>query len=527
MFNKKIKHLSLFLVGIMTAGALVGCSEKKEIVKTNNTKNESNELSSEPITLTYWYPLWPNEAELVQSLGDNEAYKKISEITNVTIEYIHPPVADTAQVFNTMLASRNLPDIITHDYYVDYPGGADKAIEDGVYLRLNELIEEYAPNYNKLIQDEELKKQTRTDEGNIWCMSMIDTFAQEAYLGPSYRKDWLDKANLPVPETMDEVYNTLKVFKEDFNATAPLGMAKDGVFTGSHMLISAFGVTNTFFRSGDDIAFGPLEPGYKAYLETMAKWYEEGLIDSEFATKTNLSADITTDKVGMWEDGFWSPNTLKQQSINPEFEMVPGPYPTLKKGEKVTLRQQNYRSQQNNTAVTSSCKNPERAVQWLDFKYSEEGYYLANYGTEGETYTMVDGKPEYTEFFTESKNPKGLDFFNAQYYYLIGKGPFLRQWDREMFSFSDDAYDWMKLWHNSGTGEANIPPYLTMPPAEGEKFSVIMGDINTLVAEKTVVIITGQEPVSNWDKYVEKMKELNIEEAIAIRDAALKRYLAR
>ena len=39
------------------------------------------------------------------------------------------------------------------------------------------------------------------------------------------------------------------------------------------------------------------------------------------------------------------------------------------------------------------CTQPELAVQWMDFWFTEEGARLANFGTEGISYTLVNGKP--------------------------------------------------------------------------------------------------------------------------------------
>lgn len=496
--------------------------------ETGSTGGE--DVNMEGATLTYWYPMWANEAEIVQSVGDMEVYQKIEEKTGVHIEFISPPTADTQQAFVTLVASSNMPDIIQHEYFVDYPGGPDKAIEDGVYLRLNELMDQYAPNYLEAISDPSVYKQAVTDEGNLWCFSMIDTVVQEAYTGPMYRKDWLEKVNMEVPTTIDEVHDVLTAFKEKLGVQAPLLFPQNGYDGSSYMLISAYGVSHTYYNDGGTVKFGPIEDGYREYLETMKQWYSEGLIDQEFPTKSDQTAEITTDKAGMWVGNFWSPETWKSQSVSSDvFEVVAGPYPTLSGDGKVAFKETNYAVQQNNTAITTACKTPEIAAKWLDYKYSEEGYLLCNFGTEGEGYTMIDGEPEYTDFFTENKNPRGYEYFNAQYYYLMGKGPYLRLWSREMFSYTEDAWDMLYTWEESSTGEAMIPNALTMTPEEGEAFNVISSDVATYVAQQTVAFITGQQELNdeNWNKFIDTLKSQGIEEAISYKQAAFDRYQER
>ncbi|MNF17919.1 hypothetical protein D3C80_2217080 [compost metagenome] len=54
-----------------------------------------------------------------------------------------------------------------------------------------------------------------------------------------------------------------------------------------------------------------------------------------------------------------------------------------------------------------------------------------------------------------------------------------------------------------------------------------MNDINTLVKEAELKIILGTEPVDNYDKYVQQMRDMGIERALDIQQAAYERYLKR
>ena len=162
--------------------------------------------------------------------------------------------------------------------------------------------------------------------------------------------------------------------------------------------------------------------------------------------------------------------------------------------------------------------------------YTEEGFYLCNWGTEGETYTMVDGEPQYTEFFTENANPRGLDFQRAQYFYLMGGGPFLRQWDREMWTYGQTGgWDMMKTWDASSTKENYYPKLVTMTPEEGDAFNVIETDATTFVNQQTIAFITGAKELNDdtWNEHVENFKSMVIDEEIGYKQAAYDRFQAR
>jgi putative aldouronate transport system substrate-binding protein len=54
-----------------------------------------------------------------------------------------------------------------------------------------------------------------------------------------------------------------------------------------------------------------------------------------------------------------------------------------------------------------------------------------------------------------------------------------------------------------------------------------MNDINAFVKETELKIILGTESVDNYDKYVLQMKDLGIERALEIQQAAYERYMNR
>ena len=55
----------------------------------------------------------------------------------------------------------------------------------------------------------------------------------------------------------------------------------------------------------------------------------------------------------------------------------------------------------------------------------------------------------------------------------------------------------------------------------------MMSDINTYVDEMVVKFITGQEPLSNFGAYQNRLQQMGIERAAEIKQAGLDRYNAR
>lgn len=488
----------------------------------------------EGITLSYWYPMWAWEAEFVGTgdMSDLPFYASLEEELGCTIEWILPPVDNSAAIaaLNVLLASSDLPDIITHPYHTYYPAGNDAAIEDGVYIDLKPYLPEYAPEYWAILQeDPEMLKQVTTDAGYIWCFYMIDSFAQPSHGGPVWNKTYLDQVNDgKVPETIDEMYEVLKKFKSELDLQYPI------YDDGASYLPFAWGVKNDFYLDeAGKVQYGPVQEGWKEYLRNMAQWYAEGLLAPDYQAPIGASEAWVAGEVGVGYHGFnniteWT--SLATSAGVEDFAMIAAEYPTLESGQSVRFKaNHNYRAQQNCTAVTADCEEPEAAIQFLNAKFTEENILKSNYGIEGVNYTMVDGKPQYTEETAYPTEP-GMTLGIMLYKFALGKGPYYRIMDRNWFTHLPEAIDAMYLWDGStdgGTGD--IPdPFLSLTVEEGEEYSAIVNDVQTYADEARMKFITGEWDVdADWDEYVRTIEGMDIERAIEIKQSAVERYNAR
>lgn len=107
-------------------------------------------------------------------------------------------------------------------------------------------------------------------------------------------------------------------------------------------------------------------------------------------------------------------------------------------------------------AISTSNKNPEATVKWLDFAYSEEGKMLFNFGVEGVSYKMVNGNPVYTD---EVLNPKdtSVAYAMARHVRANFNGPFVQ--DKrymEQYASMPEQKDSIKIW-SEPTNERKLP----------------------------------------------------------------------
>lgn len=463
--------------------------------------------------------------QIIESFNDNEVYKELERRTGIKMDFISPPVGQETEQFNLMISSGDdLPDIIELAG-VNYPGGPDKAIDDGVFIDLTDLVEKHAPNYQKLRKsDKDAEKQTLTDKGRLWSFARVQIDEAPSWHGGIFRKDYLDDVNKEIPITVDEWYDSLKAFKERLNVEVPLMLPENGV-SGFAVILSAYDVGYGMFVKDGSIKYAPIEPGYKEYLEIMNKWYEEGLVDKDFPTRDAKSRDAmaTSGKAGAWL-GSWGEhlvNYLALKEDDPKYELIGVPHPILEEGQTIKYRQKNPVITNRNAVITKNCEYPEEAVRWFDYAYTEEGALLYSYGIEGKTYEIVDGKPELTDFALE--NPDGIPFFTLFWKYMMQHAPYDKDWRAQ--PWTEEALQATGEWSKANTDYV-LPP-ITQSAEENEEYSTIMADIETYVEQMTLKFIMGVEPIDKFDEYVEQVKKMNIDGAIELRQAALDRYEAR
>ncbi len=541
------KGLTVVLISVLIAMLLAGCADNDTPEKNANTPGETSSNNTPvgevgyPAVMSYWVGMDGDSAATLSNFNEVGAYKELEKITGTKVEFKHPG-GDSAQVteqFNLMVASGNLPDVIQTNW-LTVPRGPQNAIKEGTIIRLNELIEEHAPNFNKFLADNpDIANMIKTDGGDIYSFPFIRQDDKiKIYYGPMMRMDWLIKLNLKPPTTIDEWETVLSAFlNEDPNGNnqkdeVPFLFSAGEVRNEAlNQLIGAWGIMAKFYQEDGVVKYGEIQPEYQQFLTTMTSWYEKGLIDPDFAAVDGKLKDakVTGHTLGAFY-GFASGSIGKYLDLvkdHPTFDLVPLANPSLIKGENSAAGQisPSYPGE-HGAAITSAAKNPAEIVKWLDLGYSEEGSMLFNFGIKGESYEVVDGAPQYTEQIT--KNPDGLAFKQAQAQYMRTHfgGPFVQ----DVQSFLQQMKYPQQLAALDAWGKAEnkiqLPP-MTLTSEESSKLASIMNDINTYSDEMVVKFIMGVEPLDSFPAYIDNLKSIGIEEAVAIQQAALDRYLKR
>lgn len=455
----------------------------------------------------------------------DEEYEKR---TGIAIQHLGGvPIRDNK--FRYLLASGNMPDIFMNNW-LQYPGGPEKAIEQGYILPLNDVIKRYAPNFKRVLEENpEIDKMVKTDSGVYYAFPFIRSEVGRVYGGPIVRKDWLDELELPIPTTIDEWYAMLKAFKEKKGASAPLTLRT--LFMGERTagFAGAFGVMGNFYVEDGKVTYGYLEPEYKDYLATMSKWYREGLIDQDFAVldletvDKKLTSGASGATIGWFS--YIEKYNLAALSNGSAARYIAAPYPTLTEGAIPKFGQlDNAYAGTSSAAIKATTKHLEAAVRWLDYGYSEEGSLLNTYGIEGVTYTMENGQPVYTDLVVA--NPDGLSSDQVMLQYAHETNFPMIQRDSQMEWKFEETNQAIEVWKKTKHEDYLLPP-ITPTSEEANELSVLMDGIDEYVKDAELRIILGVDPPDAYDEMVKQLKLLGIERVLEIKQAAYERYINR
>ncbi|MFD0717554.1 hypothetical protein [Paenibacillus sp. GCM10027626] len=163
--NKKRNWFASSMAVLLFLALMTGCSGGQTAGNSaepdSSAKPESNSQTSTPgtgkadigypETLTYYTILDANAAAVIKNYSEMKVYKKLEEITGTKVTFEHPSVGGH-EPLNLMLTSGKLPDVIEWRWD-GLSRGPDSYIKEKRIIRLNELIEKYAPNLSKYLAD--------------------------------------------------------------------------------------------------------------------------------------------------------------------------------------------------------------------------------------------------------------------------------------------------------------------------------------------------------------------------------------
>lgn len=481
MKSKKI--LSLLLVASISVSIFAGCSKGNTSKEDNSTPKISMTLMAGPKKPDTWLQ------------------KEVSKKLGADFDFIMLPGWEEKNTKTNLLMQDNdkRPDVL---WFNGMANEYKQWVEAGLLVDVLPLL--------KNTKDKNmLKKFTPEilfpyyDNGKIYKLP-TDINGNGSTMSTFVRKDWLDKLGLKEPKTLEEFVNVARAFTKndpDGNGKADTfgfgGQNSGGMDWRSFApVFYAYGYAPEFFGKYTDgtMKLGGTTPEMKEALQVLRDMYKEGLIEPTTFTGNDFGQLISKSKVGMfysWQ-GYADDEdaTTKALKANvPNANLLP--IEAIKGPKGLSGEYPEPAGSWCYISVTNKAKNPQKVVDVLDKMMTPEIGLLNEYGEEGKHYTMENGQPKRT-ISEEEKNNLGLGSLG---WIWFGK-PFLEKTEK-MKKLGEDRAKAAnetreRIHHFSLSARDNMPTYMKHAT-----------EIDDLMNEVFVGVITGQKPISEYDKFVE------------------------
>jgi len=535
-FGKIIAVLSCVA---LLAGALAGCGGN----------GGSNRAQTEGKNFTYWAVMNSYVQETLQNYNEMMFYQEMEKRTGVHIDFIHPIEGSTGnEAFIAMLSSSEIPDMIEY-IWTNYSGGPQQALDDEVIIALNDYMEEHAPSYYDYMEGEKgkaadyaYKLEATTEDGRYYGFNVLNVGETKGFAGIYTRADLLKKWGMDVPETIDE-------WEAVFARAKSEGFAKPftcGVDTlsfkiaGNHSFNTAYGVGKGIYVEGDDVVFAPFEKGFKEYVAKMAEWFKKGYIDSSFVTTDNAKIESNMTNGSSMTTYGWVGSGIGKilpaaRARNAEYDLVACPYPVAKKGDVSEFQQCYQAATAFAIGISSTCGNYEKAIEWCDYIYSDEGTVLQLFGIEGDTFTIenIDGKDRYiyTDKILKWEENGFTSLGSAMYHYMFPCNlPGYNQHSDYLYNYYQEPRqkEAIEVWNTAveNAMKHNLP---TLSYNEDETSEIT--DIKEIAEPALEVaicdIIIGKKSIDTYDVAIAEAKSNGYDRWIEIVQGAYDRYLSK
>ena len=507
-------------------------------------------IAEEMITLD-WFTgdigyLW----SMMDDINENITLQELEKRTNVHINWTFADFE--GQQCALMIASGDWADVIDNAN-AQYPGGVEAGVADGVFADLTEAIDDWMPNYKAYLDaDDTLRRNCTNIDGRINFISKIYTEEAPIMWGPLVRADWAkdlgyDPAEL---DTYDEYYDVMMAMKSEYNMD-------NGVFrllaSGVNIyggLTYGYGIDGSlwtgkneypFYAEEGVVKFGALEDGFKDYLKMMNKWYESGLISTDFVSNTDrdmFAAGGATGEFGLFYANVNHLTNLYGQATDEGFELAPLPEPTVNEGEELHFSGSFYnRFSDNCMVILNETEYFEEICRFTDYLFTEEGATLMNYGIEGTSYDVVDGEIQINkDWFANCPTMPRAGNYNNVRTGMLGAGIYtclLDYWGFYNNYYSEIQLKTQEVWATRTPATLKesweMPVFVTnyMTVEDTSNANHYLSDIGTYLEQMVPAFILGQKDIeAEWDDFVQNQKDMGIETVIDIYQKAYDAYWA-
>lgn len=510
-------------------------------------------LEGDNNTITMWYYIPPYQ-DFMDSNYSFNALAAAEAATGVKLEFTEVSAASASEQFNLMVSGGDYCDLMPVMEYYGAKGtaGLAKAYEEDVIQDITPYIEEYMPNYAAVLETlpESTVKNTQVEDAQLAFHQIKDG----SYSGNGFvtRGDWIAdlswewSGNLI---TLDEFTDYCRTIHETYSVPNTIYMydgtvGLEAAFDTEIPVLKGDGfmttVTSAVFRYDDEISSGWITDGYREYLEWVLTMMDEGIIERDYLS---LETDrmVTNQFQADGTIGVWQSNADKIEEIvdtyganNPDLAVQAMPRVTMDPSAQYVWNDEVALVATNaGFSLSSTCEHPELVCQWENYFWTTDGYYLANYGTEGESFHMDGDTPVFD--WDQPLTVTGRNAPNAemaqQLFTMLRFASFYVDNDMLLATFPQSGLDAVKLWTVEDSTDARNYPTAAkgvMTTDETLKIAEFEADMQTYAQETCMKFLDGSLELNdeNWNTYVQTVKDMGMDTLLEIYQTVYDEYMA-
>lgn len=494
--------------GTTNAGKTVDKEQPGEVEKKDPTKFS---ISMRTLNVTY--------VENHPDINKDKYVLAMEEMTNTDVDIRLIPHNEYQEKMIQMFATNDIPDVVQGSGGINGPELAG-AVENGIFLPLNDLLEEHGQDLLKNIPKIAWDRMTDSKTGNIY--GIPETLSNPSRRATWIRTDLLEQIGKEIPTTVEETLDVLREFKK-LGLEHPYAGRKNfkysDTFFGSY---DVFGYLNQF-KVFDD---GQVKPSFfdvdnmKKAIQTYKTMYDEGLINQEFATveSGDFRSNITGGKAGMWsmnanELPIWGAQLIENVP-GAAVALVPSPVGNDGSGGYAHYNPVT-RSYYINVNAADKAADIIKFFNWMT---TEEADLFFSYGFEDEDYKVVNGEPVF-EVPTDAEGTDKMRYLNA-WLWMVQDTTYnqrvsgLSEMGREMIDHFDNVLS--KEGRRHLEFDPRLDAFVKYPDLAPKS-----DELPPLILEPVLRMVYGKESIDNFDKVLEDYLAKGGKEVIA---EATKRY---
>lgn len=370
---------------------LYGCSAAENTVAVDTQQQETTQESLEPVTFTFY------SADGLEDTWTDPVAQMITEKTGVTLKMDYPADSNDNRI-ELMVATGEYPD------FVFAKGSVSTLIRNDALIDMSDLIDEYGPNIKKLYGDEYENLRYSSEDPSIYQLCSDKVQEETLETSGTAQLQWavLQENQYRVPYTLEEYTQMIRDYMEKYpmiNGKPAIGISI--VCSDWHwytMLSNPSGYMNGSADNGQwivddekqEVYYKHAADGQKEYYKWLNEMYNEGILDPEFATQTHEDFVLKVAEgrvLGLLDEEWdYTGAEISLRADGQEEHTYAGLPVTIDRSVKCpSLKQQNLAVGWG-IGITKSCKDPVRAVRFLDWLCSDEAQILLNWGIEGVDY---------------------------------------------------------------------------------------------------------------------------------------------